>query len=63
MIRYILPVYCRLCKDRKKYSKESLKRHIVGFHKKFALPSKKSMKIIEQIDDGTWGGFEHGMVS
>lgn len=48
---------CKLCKDGKNYSKESLKRHIIGFHKKFAMPSKEAMKIIEQIDNGTWKGF------
>lgn len=48
---------CKLCKDGKNYSKESLKRHIIGFHKKFAMPSKEAIKIIEQIDNGTWKGF------
>lgn len=54
---WLLGLHCKLCKDGKKYSKESLKCHIVGFHKKFAMPSKKAIKIIEQIDNGTWGGF------
>jgi hypothetical protein len=54
---------CKLCKDGKNYSKDSLAFHMVGFHKKHKPLTKAAKKVIEQIENGTWKGFEHEMVS